>query len=216
VTDPSRIHRRKEPEATKVNVIATPLPGVMVLEPQIFGDARGFFVETWSRQRYEAAGVACDFVQDNLSFSTKGTLRGLHFQHPRGQGKLVQILSGAVFDVAVDIRCDSPTFGRWAGIELSAERHNQLYIPPGFAHGFYVLTETALFSYKCTEYYSPKTEGGILWSDPQVGIQWPLEGTPILSDKDRRYGCLRDIPGERLPRLADSGMTTPSTGGLHG
>jgi dTDP-4-dehydrorhamnose 3,5-epimerase len=199
-----------------VNVIPTQLPGVMVLEPQVFGDRRGFFVETWSRQRYEAAGVTCDFVQDNLSFSTKGTLRGLHFQHPRGQGKLVQILSGAVFDVAVDIRPDSPTFGQWAGIELSAERHNQLYIPPGFAHGFYVMTETALFSYKCTDYYCPKTEGGILWSDPQIGIQWPLQGAPILSDKDRHYGHLRDIPKERLPSQAESGVATPSTGGIHG
>jgi dTDP-4-dehydrorhamnose 3,5-epimerase len=189
-----------------VNILTTQLPGVVILEPQVFGDARGFFVETWSRHRYEAAGVACDFVQDNISFSTQGTLRGLHFQHPRDQGKLVQILSGVVFDVAVDIRWDSPTCGQWAGIELSAEKHNQLYIPPGFAHGFYVLTESALFSYKCSDYYSPQTEGGILWNDPDIGIHWPLEGSPLLSDKDRRYCCLRDIPKERLP------MVTPAAG----
>jgi dTDP-4-dehydrorhamnose 3,5-epimerase len=185
-----------------MNVIETHLPGVLVLEPKVFGDARGFFVETWSRDRYRDAGVACDFVQDNVSFSTKGTLRGLHFQHPQDQGKLVQILSGAVFDVAVDARSDSPTFGQWAGIELSAEKHNQLYIPPGFAHGFYVLSDTALFSYKCTDYYSPQTEGGILWNDPDIGIEWPLDGPPILSDKDQRHGRLRDVPKERLPRLA--------------
>jgi dTDP-4-dehydrorhamnose 3,5-epimerase len=187
-----------------VNVIKTQLPGVLVLEPKVFADARGFFVETWSRQRYREAGVPCDFVQDNLSFSAQGTLRGLHFQHPRGQGKLVQILSGAVFDVAVDIQPDSATFGQWVGIELCAEKHNQVYIPPGFAHGFYVRTESALFSYKCTDYYSPQTEGGILWNDPDIGIQWPLEGSPTLSDKDRRYGRLRDVPRERLPSMAHS------------
>ncbi len=185
-----------------MNVIETHLPGVVILEPKVFGDARGFFVETWSRSRYKDAGVACDFVQDNVSFSTKGTLRGLHFQHPQDQGKLVQILSGAVFDVAVDARTDSPTFGQWAGIELSAEKHNQLYIPPGFAHGFYVLSDTALFSYKCSDYYNPQTEGGILWNDPDIGIQWPLDGSPILSDKDKRHGRLRDVPKERLPSLA--------------
>ena len=134
----------------------------------------------------------------------KGTLRGLHFQQPRGQGKLVYVLYGVVFDVAVDIRWDSPTFGQWTGIELSAERHNQLYIPPGFAHGFCVLTETALFSYKCTDYYNPPTEGGILWNDPDIGIRWPLEDDPILSKKDAAYGLLRDIPKGLLPRIGDS------------
>jgi dTDP-4-dehydrorhamnose 3,5-epimerase len=187
-----------------VKVVETQLPGVLVLEPKVFADPRGFFVETWSRQRYREAGITDDFVQDNVSFSMKGTLRGLHFQHPQSQGKLVQVLSGAAFDVAVDIRSDSPTWGQWVGIELSAARHNQLYIPPGFAHGFCVLTETALFSYKCTDYYSPQSEVGIIWNDPDIGVRWPLEGTPVLSDKDTRYGRLRDIPKERLPSMADS------------
>jgi dTDP-4-dehydrorhamnose 3,5-epimerase len=199
-----------------MNVIVTELGGVLVLEPKVFADARGFFVETWSRERYAAAGIACDFVQDNLSLSAQGTLRGLHFQHPRDQGKLVQILSGAVFDVAVDVRSDSPTFGRWVGIELSAAKHNQVYIPPGFAHGFYVTTESALFSYKCTDYYSPQTESGILWNDPDIGIEWPVRESPVLSDKDRRYGRLRDLPKERLPSVADPVAAGGRTGTRHG
>lgn len=171
------------------------------MEPKVFGDQRGFFLETWSQQRYHEAGMDACFIQDNVSFSTKGTLRGLHFQHPRAQGKLVQVLNGSVYDVAVDIRIDSATFGQWVGVELTGEKHNQLYIPPGFAHGFYVLSDTALFSYKCTEYYSPQTEGGILWDDPGIGIDWPQNGEPILSDKDAQFGPLSAFPKDRLPTL---------------
>ena len=182
-----------------MKIIETTLPGVLVLEPRVFGDTRGFFMETWSRQRYRDAGIEHDFVQDNVSSSTKGTLRGLHFQHPKGQGKLVQVYSGAVFDVAVDIRKDSPTLGQWFGTELNGEKHNQMYVPPGFAHGFYVLSDLAMFSYKCTDLYSPTTEGSIAWNDPSVGINWPLDGEPILSDKDAGAGLLAQIPLERLP-----------------
>lgn len=182
-----------------MKIIETTLPGVLVLEPRVFGDTRGFFMETWSRQRYRDAGIEHDFVQDNVSSSTKGTLRGLHFQHPKGQGKLVQVYSGAVFDVAVDIRKDSPTLGQWFGTELNGEKHNQMYVPPGFAHGFYVLSDLAMFSYKCTDLYSPTTEGSIAWNDPSIGINWPLDGEPILSDKDAGAGLLAQIPLERLP-----------------
>ncbi|MCF7975229.1 MAG: dTDP-4-dehydrorhamnose 3,5-epimerase [Phycisphaerae bacterium] len=184
-----------------MKIIETTLPGVLVFEPKVFGDARGFFMETWQRERYREAGICHDFVQDNVSSSTKGTLRGLHFQHPRGQGKLVQVYSGAVFDVAVDIRQGSPTFGQWFGVELNGEKRNQMYVPPGFAHGFYVLSDTAMFSYKCTDLYCPATEGGIAWNDPTIGVTWPLDGTPILSDKDTKCGPLAQMPLERLPDL---------------
>jgi len=184
-----------------MKVIETTLPGVLVLEPKVFGDERGFFMETWSLQRYREVGIQRDFVQDNVSSSTKGTLRGLHFQHPKGQGKLVQVYSGAVFDVAADIRQGSPTFGQWYGIELNEEKRNQMYVPPGFAHGFYVLSETALFSYKCTDVYSPSTEGSIAWNDPAIGINWPLDGEPILSDKDAKCPPLSQIPMDRLPDM---------------
>ena len=183
-----------------MNIIKTPLDGVIVFEPRVFADDRGFFLETWSKERYEQAGINADFVQDNISFSTKGTLRGLHFQYPNTQGKLVQVLSGSVYDVAVDIRADSPDKGKWFGIELNAEKHNQMYIAPGFAHGFYVLSETALFSYKCTDYYSPKCEGGIIWNDPQIAVNWPCTAGPVLSDKDVKYGLLSDFPEDKLPR----------------
>jgi dTDP-4-dehydrorhamnose 3,5-epimerase len=181
-----------------VNVIATELPGVLILEPQIFADARGWFVETWSRKRYEQAGINLPFVQDNISFSRRAILRGLHYQYPNPQGKLVQVLSGEVLDVAVDIRAGSPTFGRWIGAALSAGNHRQMYVPPGFAHGFCVTSETAIFSYKCTDYYNPSAEGGILFSDPDIGIDWPVE-TPVLSEKDSKYPRLRLISRDRLP-----------------
>ncbi len=186
-----------------MKIIETSLPGVLVFEPRVFADSRGYFLETFSRQRYLEAGLEKAFVQDNVSCSSRGTLRGLHYQHPQGQGKLVQVLTGAVYDVAVDIRPDSPAFGQWYGEELTAEKHNQMYIPSGFAHGFYVLSETALFSYKCTDYYNPATEGGIIWNDPNLGIKWPLRGDPILSEKDGRYDRLMDIPQDRLPRMGD-------------
>ncbi|MDP9457237.1 MAG: dTDP-4-dehydrorhamnose 3,5-epimerase [Actinomycetota bacterium] len=166
-----------------MNVRETDLPGVLVVEPDVFGDERGFFLETWNRARYEAAGLPSDFVQDNLSFSSRGVLRGLHFQNPHPQGKLVYVLQGEVFDVAVDIRVGSPTFGRWVGVSLSAENKRQLWVPEGFAHGFVVTSEKALFSYKCTDFYYREAEAGVLWNDPDIGIDWPI-ANPTLSDKD--------------------------------
>lgn len=176
----------------------TSLPGVLIIEPRVFGDGRGFFEETWSRQRYEQVGIPGDFVQDNLSFSRKGVLRGLHYQHPHGQGKLVSVVQGEVFDVAVDIRRGSPDFGRWTGVVLSGDNHRQFWIPAGFAHGFCVISATAYFMYKCTDVYTPEAEGGIIWNDPDIGIEWPAEGS-LLSDKDQLYPRLRDIAKEKLP-----------------
>lgn len=181
-----------------MNVIKTDIEGVLVLEPKVFADARGFFMETWTRQRYAAAGLDVEFVQDNVSSSSQGVLRGLHFQHPQGQGKLVQVLQGEVLDVAVDIRVGSPTFGQHVTCLLSGENHRQFFVPAGFAHGFCVLSETALFLYKCTEFYNPKTESGVLWNDPDLGIDWPV-AEPILSEKDAKLSCLKDIPKDRLP-----------------
>ncbi len=183
-----------------MNVIGTELDGVVIFEPKAFGDGRGYFLETWNQQRYRQAGLDVVFVQDNVSFSQKGVLRGLHYQHPQGQGKLVGVLVGEVFDVAVDIRVGSETFGRWIGRILSERNHRQMYIPPGFAHGFCVLSETAVFSYKCTDFYNAALEGGVAWNDPDVGIDWPIS-EPILSGKDAQYSRLGDIPQERLPRI---------------
>ena len=180
-----------------MNVIRCPISGLLTIEPKVFGDARGFFLETWNLDRYRAAGLDADFVQDNLSFSRRGILRGLHFQNPKPQGKLLQVLLGEVFDVAVDIRRSSPTFGKWHGLVLSAENKRQFYIPPGFAHGFVVLSETALFHYKCTECYSPKDEMAIRWDDPDIGVEWPLK-EPLLSARDTQGVRLRDAPPERL------------------
>jgi len=180
-----------------MNVLRCPLEGLLIIEPKVFGDSRGFFVETWNRDRYRAAGLDADFVQDNISFSRRGTLRGLHFQNPNPQGKLMQVLLGEVFDVAVDIRRGSPTFGKWHGLVLSSETKRQFYIPPGFAHGFAVLSETALFQYKCTGLYSPKDEMAIRWDDPDIGIAWPLK-EPLLSERDAKGLYLRDAPRERL------------------
>jgi len=182
-----------------MKVIETNLAGVVIIEPQVLGDQRGWFLETWSRSRYEDAGIKETFIQDNVSFSTKGVLRGLHFQHPHSQGKLVGVLSGEIFDVAVDIRIGSATFGRCICAVLSASNHKQLYVPPGFAHGFCVTSETALFSYKCTDYYSQSTEGGIIWNDPDLGIGWPVSD-PVLSPKDTSYPRLKDIPEDKLPQ----------------
>ena len=160
-----------------------PLAGLLVIEPEVFGDHRGFFLEIYSRARYADAGIAAELVQDNLSFSARGVLRGLHFQNPEAQGKLVSVLQGEVFDVAVDVRRGSPTFGRWHGETLSAENKRQFWIPPGFAHGFCVTSETALFAYKCSAYYAPRCEHTIRWDDPEIGIAWPVE-KPSLSEKD--------------------------------
>jgi len=181
-----------------MNVIDTAIEGVLIFEPKVFGDDRGFFMETWNRQRYIQAGLDAAFVQDNVSSSSKGVLRGLHYQYPHGQGKLVQVLKGRVLDVAVDIRLGSPTFGKSVSCLLSGENHRQFYVPVGFAHGFCVLSDTALFSYKCTDFYNPQTEGGVLWNDPDLGIDWPI-AEPILSSKDLINLRLKDIPKEKLP-----------------
>ena len=181
-----------------INVIETELPGVLILEPKVFGDQRGFFMETYHIEKYKALGVPNDFVQDNVSFSGKGALRGLHYQWPRPQAKLVQALTGEIYDLAVDIRKSSPTFGKSVGVVLSGENKRQLFIPEGFAHGFCVLSDTALFSYKCGDLYSPECESGVLWSDPDLGIDWPIR-EPLLSDKDRVFQKLKDIPRDRLP-----------------
>ena len=182
-----------------MKVIETKLPGVLIVEPKVFGDARGYFLESFQAARYAEAGMAGPFVQDNLSFSRRGILRGLHLQNPRPQGKLVQVLQGEVFDVAVDVRVGSPTFGQWEGVVLSQENARQLYVPPGFAHGFLVTSETALFAYKCTDYYTPQSELSILWNDPDIGIEWPrIE--PQLSAKDAAGLRLADIDSARLPK----------------
>lgn len=181
-----------------MKVTETELPGVLVIEPDVFGDDRGFFCETWSQKRYAELGIPETFVQDNVSFSSRGILRGLHLQHPYGQGKLVSVLVGEVYDVAVDVRPASPTFGRWVGTLLSASNHRQVYVPPGFAHGFCVTGETALFSYKCTEAYHRETELGVAWDDPALAIAWPVT-EPQVSPKDRGFPRLADIPRDRLP-----------------
>jgi dTDP-4-dehydrorhamnose 3,5-epimerase len=181
-----------------MNVKDTKLAGVLVLEPDVFSDDRGFFLETWNSGRYENAGIQGPFVQDNFSFSKRGVLRGLHFQYPQSQGKLIQVLSGGVVDVVVDIRKGSPTFGQWIGEELSDANHRQMYIPPGFAHGFCVMSDTAVFSYKCTDYYNPATENGIIWNDPDLNIDWPIK-EPVLSPKDKEFSRLKDIRPDKLP-----------------
>lgn len=181
-----------------MKISETEIPGVLIFEPKVFEDDRGFFLETWRKDKYAEAGVKEDFVQDNVSFSMRGTLRGLHFQNPHGQGKLVQVLTGQVFDVAVDIRVGSPSFGKWVGIELSGEDRRQIYIPPGFAHGFCVMSEKALFSYKCTDYYAAECDSGIAWNDPDIGIEWPI-ADPVLSQKDAKNPRLSQITEKNLP-----------------
>ena len=167
-----------------MRVIDTKIPDVKLLEPQVFGDERGFFMETFRDEWFKENVVDRTFVQENHSKSVKGVLRGLHYQTENTQGKLVRVVSGAVFDVAVDLREDSPTFGQWVGEILSTENKRQLWVPEGFAHGFYVLTDEAEFTYKCTDYYNPKAEHSLIWNDETVGIEWPLEGEPSLSAKD--------------------------------
>jgi dTDP-4-dehydrorhamnose 3,5-epimerase len=181
-----------------VKVTPAALPGLLLVEPEVHGDARGYFFESYSARRYDEAGIAGAFVQDNVSFSQRGVLRGLHYQHPFSQGKLVGVLHGEVFDVAVDVRRGSPTFGRWLGTCLSAENKRQLYIPPGFAHGFLVTSADALFVYKCTEYYRADAERCIRWDDPRIGIAWPIDA-PLVSAKDGRAAMLDALPEEWLP-----------------
>lgn len=181
-----------------MHVRSTSLPGVLILDPVIHGDARGFFVETWNRERYAEAGIRHDFVQDNLSRSRRGVLRGLHFQHPGSQGKIVSVIEGEVWDVAVDLRRGSPHFGEHMAVSLDGERRRQLWIPPGFAHGFCVLSEQALFHYKCTAPYRPDWERGVRWDDPELAIPWPLEG-PTVSERDGNLPCLAELAEEALP-----------------
>lgn len=176
----------------------THLDGAVIIEPKVFEDTRGFFLETYQETRYREKGIICSFVQDNLSYSIKDTLRGLHFQYPHSQAKLVSVIKGEVFDVAVDIRKGSPNYGRWVGVTLSSENHRQLFIPEGFAHGFCVLSDDAVFSYKCSEFYYPHAEHGIVWNDPEIGIEWPV-ASPLLSEKDGRYPLLNDMPESALP-----------------
>jgi len=182
-----------------MKVIETKIPGVLLLEPRVFGDERGWFIETWQRERYAEHGIPASFVQDNQAYSRRGVLRGLHVQYPHSQGKLVQVTHGEVFDVAVDIRRGSPHFGRWVGATLSGENKRQFYVPEGFAHGYCVLSDEALFSYKCTDLYHPETQFSVRWDDPALGIEWPLDGEPILADKDRDAPLLSEIPENQLP-----------------
>ncbi len=174
------------------------IPGLVLVAPKVYGDARGFFLETYNQARYAALGINATFGQDNLSYSARGVLRGLHFQNPEAQAKLVSVVAGDVFDVAVDVRRGSPTFGQWAGVHLSGENRWQFYIPKGFAHGFCVLSETAYFSYKCDGYYAPAHEYSLHWADPDLGIEWPIEA-PTLSSKDLAARRLCDFSPQELP-----------------
>ena len=176
-----------------MKVIATAIPEVKIIEPKVFGDERGFFLESFHVKRYQQAlDIDCEFVQDNHSRSAHGVLRGLHFQKQKPQGKLVRVVSGEVFDVAVDIRPESATFGRWEGVVLSALNKRQFWVPPGFAHGFVVLSDIADFEYKCTDYYDPTDEGAIRWNDPDLGIDWPI-ANPLLSDKDANAHWFKEL-----------------------
>lgn len=185
-----------------MEISCTRLKDVLLIEPKVYGDERGFFLETYRKTEFAEAGIDVDFVQDNLSFSKRGTLRGLHYQYPNGQAKLVQVLSGRIVDVALDIRWGSPTHGQWVAVELDAHGHKLLYLPPGYAHGFCVLSETALFAYKCSDYYAPDSEGGVAWDDPDLAISWPLSD-PILSPRDRTWPRLKDIAHHCLPIYED-------------
>jgi dTDP-4-dehydrorhamnose 3,5-epimerase len=176
-----------------MKVLQTDLPGVLIIEPRVIGDERGFFVETFQRERYlSAAGIALEFVQDNHSRSRRGVLRGLHFQREQPQGKLVRVPRGEIFDVAADVDPASPTFGKWVGATLSDVSHRQMWVPPGYAHGFVVLSEVADVEYKCTDYYHPQSEAGVVWNDPTLAIEWPCKA-PTLSDRDRRLPTLADL-----------------------
>ena len=181
-----------------MKIIETNLPGVIVFEPKVFGDKRGFFLETYREDVLKEAGITAHFVQDNHSRSSRGVLRGLHYQTSHTQGKLVRVATGAVFDVAVDVRYGSPTFGQWFGTELNEENMRLMYVAPGYAHGFVVLSDTADFLYKCTDYYHPQSEQGILWNDPAIGIEWPMTDVS-LSEKDKNNVLLKDQIPEALP-----------------
>ena len=183
-----------------VNRITTKLPGVCILEPVVHGDDRGYFMETYNQEVLAELGIDCPFVQDNQSFSSRGVVRALHYQIIRPQSKLVRVLHGEVFDVAVDIRRGSPTFGQWTGVTLSGENKRMFFLPEGFAHGFCVVSETAEFFYKCSDFYCPEGERGVIWNDPEIGIDWPLAGaTPQLSSRDAGLGTLATRPPDDLP-----------------
>jgi dTDP-4-dehydrorhamnose 3,5-epimerase len=175
-----------------MKVTPTKIPDVLLLDPDVFNDARGFFIETWHRQRFAELGIDHEFLQDNYSRSAQGTLRGLHYQIRQAQGKLIRVTAGEIFDVAVDIRRSSPTFGQWVGSRLSAENRRILWVPPGFAHGFYITTREADVQYKCTDYYAEAQQRCIQWNDPALAIDWPLSGPPVLSDKDRSAGAFEN------------------------
>ncbi len=178
-----------------MKIVQTAIPGPVIIEPRVFGDARGFFMETWNDAAFAQAGLNVTFVQDNHSRSQKGVLRGLHFQNPGAQGKLVRVTRGAVFDVAVDLRASSPQFGQWVGVELSADNNRMFWVPEGFAHGFLTLEDDTDFLYKCTAPYAPQSEHTLAWDDPAVGVAWPVAGIdPIISDKDARGLALGDVP----------------------
>jgi dTDP-4-dehydrorhamnose 3,5-epimerase len=176
----------------------TDLPGVLLIEPRVFQDSRGFFMETFHQKKYAEAGIDHAFIQDNYSHSTRGTLRGLHYQLEHPQAKLVYVIKGEIYDVAVDIRRGSPGFGKWTGQYLSCKNRRQIFVPEGFAHGFCVISETADVLYKTTDLYKPDDEYGVLWSDPTIGIDWPVE-IPIVSDKDKQFPVLQDVPEQHLP-----------------
>jgi dTDP-4-dehydrorhamnose 3,5-epimerase len=181
-----------------MRIVPTELAGVLIIEPDVYADQRGFFMESFQKQRYKEAGIETEFVQDNISRSVQNTLRGLHYQHPNDQAKLVQVLEGEIYDVAVDIRHGSPTFGRWIDVILSDQNRRQFFVPAGFAHGFCVLSPSALFLYKCSDFYTPEAEGGICWDDPDLAIPWPVR-SPILSQRDSRFTPLEQVPSHRLP-----------------
>lgn len=182
-----------------MNIVQTSLPGVVVIKPKVHEDQRGFFMETYRAEFLQSSGIDDNFVQDNHSRSTRGVLRGLHYQLRHPQAKLCRVVSGEVFDVAVDVRLGSPTFGQWVGVTLSAENKAQIYIPRGFAHGYVVRSETADFLYKCSDYYDASDDRGVLWSDPAIGIAWDVQ-QPVVSAKDQQYARLADVPREMLPR----------------
>lgn len=183
------------------NFNKTSIDGVYIVEPKVFGDNRGYFMETYNKEHFAEAGLNMTFVQDNESKSSKGVLRGLHFQRKHSQGKLVRVTKGEVFDVAVDLRYGSPTYGMWEGVILSEENKKQFYIPEGFAHGFLVLSDEAVFNYKCTDFYSPEYDGGVMWNDPDINIKWPLDNIEeiILSDKDKNHPNLKDLDLKEYP-----------------
>ncbi|HVH33766.1 MAG TPA: dTDP-4-dehydrorhamnose 3,5-epimerase [Tahibacter sp.] len=181
-----------------MKVVETRLPGCVAIDPDVFGDPRGFFLESYNAEKYKAAGLDLRFVQSNVSRSARGVLRGLHYQWPNPQGKLVSVVEGEVYDVAVDIRRGSPTFGQWAGVILSAENHRHFWVPEGFAHGFVVLSEFATFTYQCTNLYDAKADAGVRWNDAAIAIDWPVSA-PLLSGKDEKAPLLADIAPERLP-----------------